>query len=110
MISESAHEPDEKLKAVKFDCTPSMPTYLVAFAVGEFDYVEGHSTDGILCRVYTPVGKSQQGGFSLDFTTKALPYFKEYFGIKYPLPKMDLIAVASHSSGLLIIVSIFPVV
>ena len=99
VVLESPYEGDEQLRVVKFYRTPIMPTYLVAFAVGEFDHVEERSADGVLCRVYTPVGKSQQGRFSLDFTVKALPYYKQYFGIEYPLPKMDLIAVASHSSG-----------
>jgi puromycin-sensitive aminopeptidase len=42
-----------------------MSTYLVAFVVGEFDYVEERSTDGVLVRVYTPVGKKEQGRFGL---------------------------------------------
>jgi len=76
-----------------------MSTYLVAFVVGEFDYVEEHSTDGILCRVYTPVGKKEQGRFSLDVTTKVLPFYKEYFGVEYPLPKIDLVAIADFAAG-----------
>ena len=76
-----------------------MSTYLVAFVVGEFDYVEEHSTDGILCRVYTPVGKKEQGRFSLDVTTKVLPFYKEYFGVEYPLPKIDLVAITDFASG-----------
>ena len=66
-----------------------MSTYLVAFVIGEFDYVEERSADGVLCRVYTPVGKKEQGRFGLYVTTKVLPYYKEYFGVEYPLPKMD---------------------
>ena len=43
-----------------------MSTYLVAFVVGEFDYVEGRTTDDIDVRVYTPCGKTDQGKFALD--------------------------------------------
>lgn len=54
------------LKRVTFACTPIMSTYLLAFIVGEFDYVEQRDTNGVLVRVYTPVGKKQQGQFALD--------------------------------------------
>ena len=43
-----------------------MSTYLLAFVVGEFDYVEGADSNGVAVRVYTPVGKSEQGQFALD--------------------------------------------
>ena len=46
--------------------TPVMSTYLVAFVVGEFDYVEGKDSDGVLIRVYTPKGKTIQGQFALE--------------------------------------------
>ena len=45
-----------------------MSTYLVAFIVGDFDFVEGKTEDGTLVRVYTPVGKAQQGNFALEVT------------------------------------------
>ncbi len=76
-----------------------MSTYLLAWIVGEFDYNETTSADGVLCRVYTPPGKKEQGLFALDVTAKVLPYYKNYFGIAYPLPKLDLIAIADFSSG-----------
>lgn len=84
---------------VKFDRTPIMSTYLVAYVVGEFDYVEERSTDGVLVRVYTPLGKKEQGRFGLYVAAKVLPYYKEYFGVEYPLPKMDLVAVADFAAG-----------
>jgi puromycin-sensitive aminopeptidase len=76
-----------------------MSTYLVAFVVGDFDYVEDKSSDGVLVRVYTPVGKKEQGRFALFVASKVLPYYKEYFQIAYPLPKMDLVAVSEMSCG-----------
>ncbi|XP_072390828.1 puromycin-sensitive aminopeptidase-like isoform X1 [Diabrotica undecimpunctata] len=78
-----------------FHTSPKMSTYLVAYAVGEFDFVEKISSDGVLIRVYTPLGKKEQGKFALDVATKVLPYCKQYFNIAYPLPKLDLIAVGS---------------
>lgn len=87
------------LKSLKFDRSPIMSTYLVAVVVGEYDYVEGKSDDGVLVRVYTPVGKKEQGLFALEVTIKVLPYYKDYFQIAYPLPKMDLIAISDFSAG-----------
>ena len=54
------------LKCVTFARTPIMSTYLLAFIVGEFDYVEQRDANGVLVRVYTPVGKREQGRFALD--------------------------------------------
>lgn len=86
-------------KIVHYDTTPIMSTYLVAFVVGEYDFVEKKSRDGVLVRVYTPVGKSKQGMFALEVAARVLPYYKEYFDIAYPLPKIDLIAIADFSAG-----------
>lgn len=86
-------------KRLKFDITPIMSTYLVAVVVGEYDFVEGRSADGVLVRVYTPLGKKEQGDFALEVAVKVLPYYRDYFKIAYPLPKMDLIAISDFSSG-----------
>ena len=51
---------------VKFARTPDMSTYLVAFIVGEFDFVEGQDADGITIKVYTPQKKAAQGEFGLE--------------------------------------------
>jgi puromycin-sensitive aminopeptidase len=90
---------ENNLKLLKFDRSPIMSTYLVAVVVGEYDYVEGKSDDGVMVRVYTPVGKKEQGLFALEVTIKVLPYYKDYFQIAYPLPKMDLIAISDFSAG-----------
>lgn len=82
-----------------FETTPIMSTYLVACVVGEYDYVEDKSADGVQVRVYTPRGKKEQGLFALEVATKVLPYYKDYFDIAYPLPKIDLIAIADFSAG-----------
>lgn len=82
-----------------FKTTPIMSTYLVAMVIGEFDYIQEYDSDGVCVRVYTPKGKTEQGVFALHVASKVLPYYKEYFGIPYPLPKMDLIAIADFNAG-----------
>ena len=84
---------------IRFEETPVMSTYLLAYIVGEFDYVEDHTQEGVKVRVYTPPGKSSQGAFALKMATRTLSFFTEYFGITYPLPKADMIAIADFASG-----------
>lgn len=66
VIDRKPYPEDENLVEVKFATTPIMSTYLVAFVIGEYDYVESQSSDGITVRVYTPVGKAEQGKFALE--------------------------------------------
>ncbi|KAJ1564901.1 Aminopeptidase 2 mitochondrial, partial [Cladochytrium tenue] len=96
----------KKLKAVTFARTPVMSTYLVAFAVGEFEYIEKtaypKSPAGaapITCRVYAFKEDVQQGTFALDVCVKTLEFFSEYFNMAYPLPKCDLIAIPDFGAG-----------
>ena len=96
--SEVANDLD-KVKVVKFKQTPVMSTYLVAFVVGEFEFIEAKSGDGVKVRVYTPLGKKEQGRFALEMSGKALDYYREYFDIAYPLDKMDLIAISDFAAG-----------
>jgi puromycin-sensitive aminopeptidase len=42
-----------------------MSTYLVAYVIGAYDYVETHDANNVLIRVYTPVGKKERGLFAL---------------------------------------------
>eukprot|EP01113_Clastostelium_recurvatum_P035977 TRINITY_DN5071_c0_g1_i1.p1 TRINITY_DN5071_c0_g1~~TRINITY_DN5071_c0_g1_i1.p1 ORF type:complete len:860 (-),score=219.67 TRINITY_DN5071_c0_g1_i1:867-3155(-) len=89
----------EGKKKIAFAPSPIMSTYLVAFIVGEFDYVESSTKEGVRVRIYTPVGKKDTGRFALDVGTKTLSYFTDYFGIAYPLPKCDMVAIADFSAG-----------
>ena len=74
-----------------------MSTYLAAFVMGDFDYVEDRTaTRGTQVRVYTPVGRQQEGEFALFVATHTLAFFEEYFGIDYPLPKIDLVSIPGN--------------
>ncbi|KAH9498825.1 hypothetical protein Btru_005237 [Bulinus truncatus] len=95
----STRELDSQLVEYKYSTTPVMSTYLVAFVVGDYDYLEEVDEDNVLVRVYTPKGKQEQGRFALNVAVKTLPFYKKYFGIAYPLPKVDLIAIADFSAG-----------
>ena len=62
----SSEELDGGLKKVTFARTPIMSVYLLAFIVGEYDFVEATDANGVKIRVYTPVGKAEDGRFALD--------------------------------------------
>lgn len=82
----------------RFAPTPSMPSYLVAVAVGQFDVLEG-SSGSIPLRIYTAPGKAQQAKFAMKATQDVLPYFADYFGVPYALPKLDQLAVPGVRGG-----------
>lgn len=67
--SEEPLEGDGAWKVVKYDTTPIMSTYLLALVVGEFDFLEDKTEDDIVVRVYTPLGKKEQGQFALDVSS-----------------------------------------
>ena len=81
-----------------FASTPPMPSYLVSVAVGRFDAMSG-SAAGVPLRVISAPGKRNQGAYALDALQKLLPYYNDYFGIPYALPKLNLLAVPSNRQG-----------
>jgi len=87
------------LVKIDFDTSPKMSTYLVAFCVGEFDWVSARSKGGVFVRVLTPPGRSAEGKFSLDVAVKCLDFYDDFFQIKYPLPKLDMICITEFAMG-----------
>jgi len=81
-----------------FPPTPAMATYLFYLGVGRFDRLEGRSRHAAL-RVLTSPGRKTAGRFGLDAARRILEGFEEYYGIDYPLPKLDLIAIEEHAFG-----------
>ncbi|KAE9586886.1 hypothetical protein Lal_00004969 [Lupinus albus] len=90
---------DGNLKTVSYQESPIMSTYLVAVVVGLFDYVEDHTSDGVKVRVYSQIGKTNQGKFALHVAVKTLELFKDYFATPYSLPKLDMIAIPDFAAG-----------
>jgi puromycin-sensitive aminopeptidase len=84
---------------VTFATTPKMSTYLLAWVLGDLDYIEDKTEEGIIVRVYGPRGMQEQGRFALSVATRVITYFGKYFKIPYQLPKMDLIAIPDFSAG-----------
>lgn len=86
-------------KAVKFNTSPLMSTYLVAFIVGHLNYVETKNFR-VPIRVYaTPDQDIEHGRFSLELAAKTLAFYEKAFDSEFPLPKMDMVAVPDFSAG-----------
>ena len=83
---------------VRFATTAKMSDYLAALVVGNFDYLEGEA-DGIPIRVYVTTGKKEMGHFALEVSQDILKYYDNYFGIKYPYGKLDLVGIPDFSAG-----------
>jgi puromycin-sensitive aminopeptidase len=86
-------------KHIDFMDSPKMSTYLLAFVVGEFDFVQAKTDHGVLVRVYTPPGRSEAGHFPLGVATKCLDIYDDFFGVPYPLPKLDMVAIPEFAAG-----------
>ena len=85
-------------KEVRFGETPSMSSYLVVLCAGELEAIEGEQ-DGVKLRVITTKGKAESGRYALESEAKILHYYNEYFGVPFPLPKLDLIAIPGGFGG-----------
>ncbi len=96
-ISVLEHEAGYKI--VKFSPTPKMSTYLLAFIVGDFEYLESKTKNNILVRVFTTPEKKYQAKFALDCAVKTLEFYEKYFNIAYPLPVLDMIAIPDFTAG-----------
>ncbi len=94
---QSITELDGDRLRVAFDPTPKMSTYLIFWGVGPF-VIENDAVDPRVRAVCLPE-KIKQAHFGLTFGRKALAYGEDYYGIPYPLSKMDLIAVPDFAFG-----------
>lgn len=80
---------------VLFKPTPAMSTYLLAFCIGEYDWVE-EKEDDITYRVISVPGQREKGRFALEAAIKVTEFFNEFFNIKYALPKMEYALLLSY--------------
>ena len=76
-----------------------MSTYLLAFCVGKYDFVESKTETGTIVRVYTNKGDGNKANFALEVAVKCLNWYQNYFKINFPLPKCDMIAIDDFTGG-----------
>jgi aminopeptidase N len=85
-------------KRVAFQPTPRMSSYLFVLAAGDLERTTA-DVGGVTVGVVAARGKSVHGRYALDAAGGLLRYFNDYFGVAYPLPKLDLIAVPGGFGG-----------
>jgi len=89
----------DNLVEISFLESPKMSTYLLAFCIGEFDFIQAMTPKGgVLVKVYAPRGRSASCTYALDTAVRALDAYDEFFGIHYPLPKLDMVAIPEFVS------------
>lgn len=83
-----------------FKKTPRMSTYLLAFAIGKFNCVEGETKSGIKVRTFAPLNQDKKLlKLPNDIAIKSLDYYEDLFGVKYPLKKLDQVAIPDFEAG-----------
>ena len=104
MLSES--EEAGGMKVVRFKPTPPLPSYLVAFGVGNFDVVNAGKAGKTRLRVIVPHGKSGAAAYAAQAIPRLLDLLENYFGIPYPYEKLDSLVMplgnfAMENAGLI---------
>ncbi|XP_072192053.1 glutamyl aminopeptidase isoform X2 [Excalfactoria chinensis] len=82
-----------------FQKSVPMSTYLVCFAVHQFEWVERTSARGIPLRVYAQPQQLHTAEYAANITQKVFDYFEDYFNMSYSLPKLDKIAIPDFGTG-----------
>jgi aminopeptidase N len=83
---------------ISFKPTPKMPSYLVVLVAGEFERISAKQ-DGVEIGVVTTEGKKDRGAFALSASRDLLHFYNNYFGVPYPLAKLDQIAIPNGFNG-----------
>jgi aminopeptidase N len=86
------------LSTVTFQRSPKMPSYLVEFSAGDLREITAES-DGIKFGIWAVRGREQDGRVALANAQQILADYNDYFGYRYPLPKLDSIAVPGGFAG-----------
>ncbi len=97
-VVSDAPGPGEHKHTLKFETTPTMSTYLVALAVGDFVCDSG-GADGIPVRICATPDKKGQTGLALEAAEEIIRYYNRYYSVKYPFKKLDVVAVPDFSAG-----------
>jgi aminopeptidase N len=100
-VSNMPIESEKKIgggKELHFAATPPMSSYLNVFVAGELDLIESR-VGPTRIRVIATKGKAEMGRYALETTAQILQYYNDYFGVPYPLPKLDQIALPGGFGG-----------
>lgn len=84
----------------KFETTPRMSSYLLAFAAGDMQGITAKTKNGTLVGVYATKAHPESNlEFALDITVRCIEFYEEYYGVKYPIPQSLHVALPDFSAG-----------
>jgi aminopeptidase N len=99
MPATDTHTIDNRL-VTTFATTPRMSSYLLAFVIGDLHAVEGVTAHGVEVRVWATLAQpTTELAWALQTAIKSVDYLEDYFGVTYPLPKLDHVAVPDFMAG-----------
>lgn len=84
----------------KFETTPRMSSYLLAFAAGDMQGITAKTKNGTLVGVYATKAHPENNlEFALDIAVRCIEFYEEYYGVKYPIPQSLHVALPDFSAG-----------
>ena len=87
-------------KIVEFETTPRMSTYLLALCLGHFQSVTTKNQHGVTIATYAPLNQAKESLVEPNqIAGEALDFYDQAFGVPYPLPKLDQVAVPDFDAG-----------
>ena len=96
-MPEASNTVEGERRRVRFQPTPKMSSYLLHLSVGDLERVS-RTIAGVDVGIVMRRGAGHQAAYALDAAAEILPWYNEYFGTPYPLPKLDMIAAPGSSS------------
>ncbi|MBA4354774.1 MAG: aminopeptidase, partial [Novosphingobium sp.] len=85
------------LKRVTFGTSPKMSSYLLFFGLGDWERMAKEAAPGVQVGIVAPKGSGEQARYALDELAPLIPFYADYFGQPYPLPKLDNVAAPGQS-------------
>ncbi len=86
--------------STSFQMTPKMSTYLLAFVIGDLQKFSTKTNRGIEVNIFaTKAQEPESLEFAAEVAKKSIDFYEKYFGVEYPLPKSDHVALPDFSSG-----------
>ncbi|MDO4526655.1 MAG: M1 family metallopeptidase [Candidatus Saccharibacteria bacterium] len=83
-----------------FETTPRMSTYLLAFVIGKFKGKSVTNRNGVKITTYAALNQSDDSvDFANEIAARSLEFYDDNFGVKYPLQKLDQVALPDFEAG-----------
>ena len=97
-IIHDAPTADPTRHVLTFSTSPRMSTYLVAVAIGDWQCLE-RTVDGVPIRVCAVPENKDKAQFALDVASHSIQFYNQWYGIKYPFGKLDMVAIPDYEWG-----------